>query len=777
MIGWRRLCAALFACVLASCGGGGGGDGDDLSVTSDRSSLTLAGVNGVMPPSQPITFTLSGGSGTYYGMAESDNDAFVASFEPVSDTVAEVRLSPGGSVPAGTQSSGQITFMLCSDEACQKKVWSKRIPYTMTMFSVDTEPVTIVGNEGAVSEPVSRAIEPPDTEGMLVFTLHDSTGITVEHTQPGQVDYIGSGVGLAEGSYTATLEVGVRVDGVVQSLTYGSTVSFTVGAGIVAPAVSAIDVTAGSVESGLIGTAPVRFAGTQSPAWTATSDSTWLVLDTASGSGAGEIAYHVDVQKLAGLANWGSYTAQVTIAASGLSDVSFPVTLNKKLAEVAMVTPSGAFAGQATTLRVSGRGLSGLSASDFRVGDVVPSAVVIESDTSARLQVPPLPAGSAPVRALNNLDDAGIPVAVVGVAPKGAYAAASVANNGEKRAAVFDASRQAVFATNVSQDTLVRYQLVNGQWTVSGLPLANIGLLALAPDRRTVYVVSGSQLVAVDPDTMKVRSRHDASRDLSGGFYFSQPLALTSNLRLWLGGDQWSGMGYFDLRDGTFGEFDTSAVGSLALYSPVFFAPANGLSLYVDNPMYLSPPLDNYWYDTATDTISQPSGQPIANGKVALDERGTVALIDNEALYRTSDWTLLGKARIAEDGSGSFGWDAVVSPDGRRIYRQVADSGAVVDHIDVFDATTVVGGESGFVKLGSIALPVKAVGCNVQDFDPCDGAGRLIIDPTGTVLFWVGGARMVVVPIPEGMSATTQNAQGAMAPRLRRAAPAPSRMH
>jgi hypothetical protein len=765
---WLRLGAAVLACALSACGGGGGGGGDDLRVTSDRNSLTLVGVNGVMPASLPITFTLSGGDGTYYGMAVSDNDAFVASFNPQSDTTATVRIAPAGNVPLGTQSSGRITFKLCHDANCIDTAWSQQIPYVMTMFSLDATPVELVGHEGAVSEPVTRAINPPDTAGLLVFTLHDSTGITVDHSQPGHVAYTGSGVGLAAGSYTATHEIGYRVDGLEQSLMYGSTVSLTVGNGAVAPAVAAIDVTSATTATSLVGSAPVRFVGTQSPAWTATSDSPWLVLDTASGNGAGEIAYHVDATLLAELPNWSVNTAQVTLNAAGLSSVSFPLTLNKSLPEVAMVSPSGVVSGQPVTVRVSGRGLSQLSgASSFRVGDVQPTSVSIESDTSATLQLPALTAGATKLRAINALGDEGIAVAVVGASPSGTFTSTSVVHRGEKGAAVFDASRNAVYATDRSNNRLVRYRLAGGQWTVATLSLNNIAQLALAPDRATVYVTAGDQVVAVDPDTLKVLSRHDGEPGLGLRATSGEALAVTSNLRMWLPSGEWADLSYFDMRRGSFGTLDSD----LDMYLPLTFASGDGRKMFVNNPGYLSPPVPNYWYNTASDALGSNANMPPANGTVELDERGSVGLVDNHSLHRTSDWALLGKPEVSPQSPEGWGWSAVISPDGRRIYRQVVESDTAIDHLEVFDTARQVPGTSNFVSLGTIPLPIKAVGCT--DFDGiCDRSGRFLIDPTGTTLFWVGGERMVVIPIPEALSGLNAGAQSNAPGRLLRAATA-----
>lgn len=757
---WLRLSAAVLACALSACGGGGGGD--DLKVTSDRNSLTLVGVNGTMPPSLPITFTLTGGDGTYYGMAVSDNDAFVASFNPQSDTTATVRLAPSGNVPLGTQSSGRITFKLCHDANCNNTAWSQQIPYSMTMFSVDSTPVELVGHEGAVSAPVTRAINPPDTAGLLVFTLHDSTGITVEHSQPGHVAYTGSGVGLTSGSYTATHEIGYRVDGLEQSLLYGSTVSFTVGNGAVAPSVAAMNVTSTTTAPSLVGSAPVRFVGTQSPAWTATSDSPWLVLDTASGNGPGGIDYHVDTALLGALPNWSVNTARVTLNATGLSSISFPVTLNKSLPEVAMVSPSGVFSGQAVTVRVSGRGLSQLSgAGSFRVGDVQPTSVSIESDTSATMQLPALPAGPTQLRAINALDDAATAVAVVGASPAGTFTAASVVHRGQKNAAVFDASRNAVYATDRTNNRLVRYRLSGGQWTVSALSLNNVGQIALAPDRATVYVTAGDQVVAVDAETLQVRRRYTGEPGLGLRATSGEPLAVTSNLRMWLPGDEWTDLSYFDMRRGTIGTLESD----LRMYRPLTFASGDGRKMFVNNPGYLSPRLPNYWYNTTSDALGSNANMPTANGTAAVDESGSVVLTDNGNLYRTSDWALLGRPEVTPASDEGWGSTALISPDARRIYRQVVESGTMVDHIEVFDTARRVPGTSNLVSLGTIALPVKAVTCS--DFDGCDLNGRFLIDPTGTTLFWVGGERLVVIPIPEALSGLNAGAQSQQGRLLR----------
>jgi ABC-type uncharacterized transport system permease subunit len=88
--------------------------------------------------------------------------------------------------------------------------------------------------------------------------------------------------------------------------------------------------------------------------------------------------------------------------------------------------------------------------------------------------------------------------------------ASSVNTSGIKRAALFDATRNAVFATVYGQNSLVRFKLVNGQWQVNAVPVDQVGYLALAPDAKTLYVASGSRLLAIDPDSLQTLHAYTA---------------------------------------------------------------------------------------------------------------------------------------------------------------------------------------------------------------------------------------------------------------------------
>lgn len=761
-MGWPRIGAAWLACALVACGGGG--ESEDVSVSSDRTSITRIGVNDEVPEGPGIQLTLEGGSGTYYALADWEDRTVQVSLRITGETTGILDVSPLEPVTRGTGKSGVITVKLCPDEDCDATAWSRQFPYTIAWFAVDESPMTITGSEGASTDPVQRTITPPDPTGALVFQPAGLAGLAADHSQPASVAISASGMDLEAGSYAGQIRIGTRVDGVLRPNLSRFPVSFHVGSGIVAPAVPEIDVRTDSTGGSLRQRAMVTFAGAPPSSWSARSDRDWLVLDTASGAGVGEITYHVDLVALAGLPNWSTQTAQVTISAEGLTDTSFPVTLNKQLPEVTMVDPSGVAAAEAVTVRVTGRGFSQLPASvdSFRVGDIVPAAVKIESDTSATLELPALRAGAADVRAINALVDSAVAQARLGAWPRGTFAAATVPDSGEKYAAVFDASRNAVFASDASKQALVRYRLDRGVWTVTALPLHRIGRPALSPDRRTVYVPSDKNLVEVDAETMQVRRRHPAPFDLERTRWTGEPLAVTHNMRLWLAEDGGSPMHYFDMRTATFQQFAFSDSIGDTLDGLFYSASADGATMYVHADR-------RFWYDSASDRVEVRDKTPVVDhGFVAFDKGASLTLFDDELLYRTSDLALVGQA------DDPHGQGAVLSPDGRRIYRLVGaetsdtDHSYVIQRIDVFDTTRLSPGTSRFVVLGSIALPDKAADC----WDACqyDPFGHLMIDPTGRTLFWVGNASMVVVPIPPSFVGGAAAAKPAATSRLRIAA-------
>jgi hypothetical protein len=762
-----RASAVVLACALAGCGGGGGSESpaDSVRVTLDHSSITSIAIDDSAWTTDVVGISISGGSGEYYVAAASDNDTFETDLTIQSDTYAAAAVRATAAVNPGTTHTGHITYKLCTDSACSHVSWSRSLPYTITRFQVDTTPIAMSGIEGVAAAPRTLSVTPSDTGHLLTVASSDTGFLTVDHTDPAALVLKLATPHASSGVLAANVTISSAPASRTPIQLAQVPVAVTVNSDLVAPAISPIVITADSTAQGLAGTAAVSFAVPDARAWSASSDKPWLVLDSAAGNGAGTIRYHVDTTRLGGIANWSGDAATLSIASPGLSTLALPVTLAKQLPEVTVATPSAVIAGRATTVRVTGRGLSQLTnLTAFSVGGVAATGGSILSDTAATLQLPALPAGATSVSARNALALAAAS-APLGVEASGTFAATLVPNNiGMNRAIAYDATRQAVYASNVGTDrygtagTLVRYQRVGSTWQVTTLPVTSIGSLALAPDRGTVYVVSGGSLLAVDPDTMQVRTTITLPDQgtASPGDYFDQPMPITSDQRLWIATSYYGTLNYYDLRSGSFGSVGMTPVADNpgGLYEPSVNAPASGDYLYVSSCTCSSPTGPSYWLSAATDSFDHSAAMPILN-QVGFDAAGDLMLADSDTLYRTDTWTPLGHPTVTDSDPSSGALGAVLSPDGQRLYRQVTTGGYLhetIDHLEVFDTHATVAGGTDLVSLGSIALPDKATTCMATGEYFCDAAGRLTMDPTGTTLFWVGEQGLAVVPIPPAMS-------------------------
>jgi hypothetical protein len=652
---------------------------------------------------------------------------------------------------AAGQGSGNFVFRLCTDAACNHVAWSQTMPYRYAMFGIDRTTLDFDAFEGEPAATKVVSVTPADTDNRLVFSTSMSRGsgwLTASRASTGGINVGTTAATLAADNYVGAVQV--RFNGPGDWPTLDIPVTLTVGSGLKAVPAAQLDLTVDS--AALTGSASVAFNTNQSHTWTASSNHPWLVVDTPTGSGAGALQYHADFTQLGSVTNWGSTTALVTIRAAGLTDAMFPVTLNKRLPEVYATSPATVVAGQPATVRVIGRGLSQLSdVGRITVAGATGITGTITGDREAVLQIPALTAGRAAV-SLTNAAGVTISSSALGVATRGAIPSSTATNAGEKRSALFDPTRNALFAINLTQNTLVRFRYAGSQWQVDGLPVADIGDMAMAPDRKTLYVGSGTgKLLAVDPDTLQTRTTYtlQVGGSVSPSFNSTRGMAATNDMRLWFASSQWSGMAYFDMLSGTFGGLQMAGSG-FNLYSPEFYASGDGSKMFVMNPPMLSPRLPQYLYSTATGSVGAPFSQPDPYRSVAYDETGSRALVDDETLYDGNNFTLLGNASI----SSAIGTNAVISPDGTRVYRLVTANhdSLVVDHINVYDTTQVQPGTSAMKELTPIPVTTQAVDCGVQPPYGCDVRGAFVISPLGDTLFWVGNQRLVVFPIPNALS-------------------------
>lgn len=773
---WRCLATVSCALWLTACGGGGGGDsgagtgggsgpatgggsgtgtggganGSALAVTSDRTSLDFVGF--VNAPAQPqnVIFTLvnAPAGATYYGQVVLDRPSdFTASFNPTGSTTGMMTVFPMSG--SAVSRSGTILVRLCNDPNCSSVAWSQTLPYRYAIFSIDGAALALSGAEGSESAAASVAITPADTGNFLKISASTYTGdgwLSATRNAAGDgISVKATAAALKSGTYTGMVKV--QIAGTEYTPPVVIPVGYTVGLGFVAPVASALELKVDSQK--ITGSTAVAFNGGSGRSWTASSDQPWLVLDTPSGTGAGTLSYHVDTSLLAGMDNWTSATAQVTLRAAGLSDARLAVTLDKHLPEVYVTSPATLVAGRAGTVRVIGRGLSQLAdLGRIRIPGASGFTGTVLSDREALLNIPAMAGGRTSVSVVNAL---GLPSAsgTLGAASLASVPAGFVANPGEKRSAVFDPTRNALYAINWTQKALVRYRYAGGQWQVDGLPVASIGDMAMSPDRKTLYVASGSRtLQAVDPDTLQITATYTTDNAFNGSLLPSRDLfrglPVTSNLRLWFVNNQWSGLYYFDMKNGRFGSQPLTYATEL-LYSPGLFASGDGTRMYISSSDTRA---SVYQYAAESDSVTALASAPGAY-RALYDETGSRLLVEDERVYRGDDTRLVGRASV----TGGLGMGSVISPDGTRVYRQVSAgmNSLTVDHINVYDTTRVQPGTSELVKLGEIPVASRPVRCDSNSNDACVTT-TFLISPMGDTLFWLGDQGLVVIPVPATMS-------------------------
>lgn len=748
-----RLGAAV-ACAMSAAS-----HAQALTVTASGTSYEMAGLvpNPVAPST--LTFTITGGAGPQYVSATSDSTDFPVSTHVLSNTVSSVTVGSTLTPTKGQSRSGQITVRVCADVQCAQVEWSQAYPYAYNQFQIDGTPLVLTGAEGAANTPVHVAVKPADSGSRLVVATSTSpaggTWLSANHNVPGDIAVRVTGVGLQAGSYYGTTTVSLKLS---PTTSLAIPVSFTVGEGIVAPALSDITLQRATTVADLQASATVGFRGAQSPAWTAQSDQPWLVLDTPSGVGEAPLKYHVDLAvATAAVLDWESAQATVTVHAKGLTDARSTMTFRRQLPEITMLTPSQVVLNQGATLALSGRGLSQVTQiGQITIGGQPATSGNILSDTQALVQLPPQPAGALLVGVANA---SGAPAFQAQVAiAKGNFANASVPapGNDSKSSIVYDPSRKAVFAASYYGSTLQRFQFQGGAWVLKAVPWANAWRVQMSPDRGTLYVLDTAGVCEVDPDTLKLRVRHVPANQESffRGAYFDDAMPLTNDLRLWMP----AGTEFFDIRHGT---YQQAAAGEFAVVDPdSLVGTPDGAHLFTLETRY-SPPAPDGWYSTASRTTT-----PLAAGLLSFaypasfDEKGALGVFQGRSVYRTSDWTLVGNLSAP---ANEFNYtEAAISPDGRRVYAIAAPASGDGDptHINIYDTSKLQPGTANLVLLGSIPVSNPAAMCSGRY--ECDPAGRLVIDPIGSTLFWAGNQAFTVIAIPKTVGSQVVAGQGAV---------------
>lgn len=512
---------------------------------------------------------------------------------------------------------------------------------------------------------------------------------------------------------------------------------------------------------------------------TSTITNVTISVDYTSQSGQAPTINILAIPVPANLATPGTYTGTVTLIACvddptcqtgqlpgspQMVNVTYSVESNATFVQGDVVAPRVAMAGQAGTLRIRGRGLSG--ASDVRFGSNPATNVQVDSvagDTTVNVTYPPLPAGSYPV----TVNSGTIPFAgtLVVVNPP-SYAATTLQYPSmpqEIGGVFYDAQRQALFvaARYASSDAnqLLKYQYSGSAWLAPvAVSVPKIQDVALSADGAVLLALTDTAMMEFDPATLTVSGTYPVLDNLvNAGTAYLQSLAVANDGYAFVttGGANPGHEFIYSSTRHMFIALTSASSSPAASLDPRLYFGNPGVSgdgslvaitqdprSTAENPMSDRPFL--YVYDTggqrsgflgfrsATYTDRDRSLFP-RSAKPALDRAGSRIVLNGPSTV------VLDRAYGPRGTLPNTTRAVAVKPDASRAYTFDAPSGSDAGMFLTFDLTTPLAGDAQYAPVGA-GLPMT----------PGNGTGAIAmtITPDGGTVFVVGVSGIFVQPAP-----------------------------
>jgi hypothetical protein len=397
---------------------------------------------------------------------------------------------------------------------------------------------------------------------------------------------------------------------------------------------------------------------------------------------------------------------------------------------VQLVTPYVETSGVADEVVIRGIGLTSFAVQGVRFGDVAATAFTIPSGSTSEIRAthPALPAGTYPVRLITTNHQGDIPTtASLIVADPTAYAAATLAypaTPSAVRTLIYDAERRALLVlTDAGGGSLVRYPYNGTSWDAATTVAAGLNDAALSAKGTTLYGVSPTSFVPVDPVTL-ASGTAVAAPSLATGAFLNHIVVGNDDVGLVTTGIGSSTATALYLYSSVNNNLIATSSG-LNNATPVM--SANGALAYmVQGDPSLTSDVPLLRYITA--------GNAFGNSGITL-RQNTVA----PALSRTANRLIVNGVRVYDGSEAFLGTlpttiaTVVMKADGTRAYAYDPTAGGIL----VYDIS-VDRDEAAYTALGA---PVPLAG------NPGNNP-KMILSPDGGTLFLAGSTQVVVQPTP-----------------------------
>lgn len=706
-----------------------------------------------------------------------------ASFVEISNqTTAGFRVSMP-SLPAGTYTAN---LSLRGSGGSRSTV---PLTYTVTAppggqqpLKVNPSSVTLTTTEGVSSAPqVVEVTEASWRPGLVTPGIHYQQGLAQDWLEitpvAGGYRLVASAANLTKGAYSAIVGFPSNPlpQGIQEPLASSEQVpvTMTVGNGLITPPEVLHGVDSETTTSALSGTVDIDLVAGAPVNWVANTDVTWLTV-TPGGVTGSALTYSIDPVWLGTAANFADHGALVFITAPGtvVSQISFPLRVQRRLAEVTGVGAHIQLAEAQTTLVVKGRGFAAIAdpAARFAATGATPTSVQRVSDTKLLASFDSLSVGSHVVSVGNPLGIATSTRSVTAVTPD-PYTYATVATGGSIQHLAIDHETGTLYGVRrgaTAQDgTLVRFRAGGGNWTADTPPIPvaavdNVGVL-----------LNGDVLVTTQPGSVKLLPRDLFNTALAvdigctGSHFRSQNLPVTLDGRAWLGQGRinpgcagsplWGELGWYDPARESFQLFDPTVTspGRFA-NGPSFIMSRNGerLIMHLESNQ-TSPPM--VYLDTTEGVLhTTPQDQDAWFQYASTSDDASRMLFDHDRLLNDRFETV-GRVSIPPYSlpfaDPALAAASVLSPDGSRAYvltfpssflGQPTTPASPLPRVWVLDTSDNVGDAPlpvlGYFELADYPSCLQGV--------PCDFRSRAEITLDAGTLFFAGDERLVVTPIP-----------------------------
>lgn len=519
------------------------------------------------------------------------------------------------------------------------------------------------------------------------------------------------------------------------------------------PAPVTLSVTPETTVDALRGSARIEVAAGPQYAWTARSLTPWLVLDTAAGLTGSDVQFHVDpalVPTLFRNVMSESGAIEITAETEGMTGRTVRVSLQLAVPVAQLAMPADQPAGAARRFRVRGlRFTEDAIAGGQLTVEGVPGAVFTR--LGALDLTVELPAGLSPgTYQIVTPNALGLTpsTAVLRLTAAVETARAVLPGDGAGGQLLWDGARSALLVlerpSSVSQQsssTLRRHAVRDAAWTTTSRAVNMVRRIGLSPGGRYLVGTSDAGSWSVfDPERLVSAGNYWLPSTLVPEPASQAPFAVTADGRGWSGTN--NALVTFDLVRGGPMATITPTVWTTTLSEPArTMASRDGGRLLVSRPRSGA-----FLYHDATEPLrwdafhANPAGATIFD---AISDDGGRVLSGVNVYDRDFAWL------------GRLPGSAILSGDGRRAFTLAQRSdwrtGGPAPLIHVFDLTAPADGSGALPELGTVDL---------LDHDTCAPEERLCaptstltVTPDGRVLFAQTDGGVVVVPIPEGLTA------------------------